>query len=171
MWSQTTYIQIISNAYSEYKDLDQNLEQLNRSLLRLGPGNRHFAKLFKWIDSQWNSTAPNPRNPFPLQGSAAAGKSRQSCPTLCDPIDGSLPGSPVHGILQARVLEWVAISFSRAQSGAGRGGVVVVVFNKHSKEGPCSERGRVFLSFRCLSADALLLLLSHFSRVRLYVIP
>ena len=37
----------------------------------------------------------------------------QSCPTLCDPIDGSLPGSSVHGIFQARVLEWVAISFSR----------------------------------------------------------
>ena len=45
---------------------------------------------------------------------AAAAKSLQSCPTLCDPIDGSLPGSPVPGILQARTLEWVAISFSNA---------------------------------------------------------
>ena len=45
---------------------------------------------------------------------AAAAKSLQSCPTLCDPIDGSLPGSPVPGILQARILEWVAISFSNA---------------------------------------------------------
>jgi len=44
---------------------------------------------------------------------AAAAKSLQSCPTLCDPIDGSPPGSPVPGILQARTLEWVAISFSR----------------------------------------------------------
>ena len=42
----------------------------------------------------------------------AAAKSLQSCPTLCDPIDGSPPGSPVPGILQARTLEWVAISFS-----------------------------------------------------------
>ena len=41
-------------------------------------------------------------------------KSLQSCPTLCDPIDGSPPGSPVPGILQARTLEWVAISFSDA---------------------------------------------------------
>ena len=41
-------------------------------------------------------------------------KSLQSCPTLCNPIDGSPPGSPVHGILQARVLEWVAIFFSNA---------------------------------------------------------
>ena len=45
---------------------------------------------------------------------AAAANSLQSCPTLCDPIDGSPPGSPVPGILQARTLEWVAISFSRA---------------------------------------------------------
>ena len=45
---------------------------------------------------------------------AATAKSLQSCPTLCDPIDGSPPGSPVPGILQARTLEWVAISFSSA---------------------------------------------------------
>ena len=45
---------------------------------------------------------------------AAAAKSLQSCPTLCDPIDGSPPGSLVPGILQARTLEWVAISFSNA---------------------------------------------------------
>ena len=47
-------------------------------------------------------------------GAAAAAKSLQSCPTLCDPIDGSPLGSPVSGILQARTLEWVAISFSNA---------------------------------------------------------
>ena len=47
---------------------------------------------------------------------AAAAKSLQSCPTLCDPIDDSPPGSPVPGILQARVLEWVAIAFSKAIS-------------------------------------------------------
>jgi len=45
---------------------------------------------------------------------AAAAKSLQSCPTLRDPIDGSPPGSPVPGILQARTLEWVAISFSKS---------------------------------------------------------
>ena len=45
---------------------------------------------------------------------AAAAKSLQSCQTLCDPIDGSPPGSPVPGILQTRTLEWVAISFSNA---------------------------------------------------------
>ena len=48
---------------------------------------------------------------------AAAAKSSQSCPTLCDPIDGSPPGSPVPGILQARTLEWLAVSFSNAWKG------------------------------------------------------
>ena len=45
---------------------------------------------------------------------AAAAKLLQSCPTLCDPIDGSSPGSPIPGILQARTLEWVAVSSSNA---------------------------------------------------------
>ena len=48
---------------------------------------------------------------------AAAAKSLQSCPILCDPIDGSPPGAPIPGILQARTLEWVAISFSNALKG------------------------------------------------------
>ena len=51
---------------------------------------------------------------------AAAAKSLQSCPTLCDPIDGSPPGSPIPGILQARTLEWVVISFSNAWKGKGK---------------------------------------------------
>ena len=51
---------------------------------------------------------------FPWGHAAAAAKSLQSCPTLCNPIDGSSPGSTVPGILQARTLEWVAISFSNA---------------------------------------------------------
>ena len=49
-----------------------------------------------------------------FHAAATAAKSLQSCPTLCNPIDGSPPGSPVPGILQARTLEWVAISFSNA---------------------------------------------------------
>ena len=50
----------------------------------------------------------------PQKHAAAAAKLLQSCPTLCDPIDGSPPGSSIPGILQARTLEWVAISFSNA---------------------------------------------------------
>ena len=51
---------------------------------------------------------------------AAAAKSLQLCPTLCDPMDRSPPGSPVPGILQARTLEWVAISFSNAWKWKGK---------------------------------------------------
>ena len=51
---------------------------------------------------------------FLAAAAATAAKSLQSCPTLCNPIDGSLPGPAVPGILQARILEWVAISFSNA---------------------------------------------------------
>jgi len=57
--------------------------------------------------------AEEPEIKLPTSAAAAA-KSLQSCPTLCDPIDSSPPGSPIPGILQARTLEWVAISFSNA---------------------------------------------------------
>ena len=53
---------------------------------------------------------------LPPIAAAAAAKSLQSCPMLCDPIDGSPPGSSVHGIFQVRVLEWVAIAFSTTYS-------------------------------------------------------
>ena len=53
-------------------------------------------------------------NRAPSTVAAAAAKSLQSCSTLCDPIDGSPPGSPIPGIIQARTLEWVAISFCSA---------------------------------------------------------
>ena len=59
------------------------------------------------VDIFWNSLAFS-------AAAVAAAKSLQSCLTLCDPIDGSPPGSPVPGILQARTLEWVVISFSSA---------------------------------------------------------
>ena len=50
---------------------------------------------------------------YAAAAAAAAGKSLQSCLTLCDPIDGSPPGSSIHGISQARVLEWGAVAFSK----------------------------------------------------------
>ena len=76
---------------------------------------RRFLRKLKTI-TKWASN-PTPRyaaTAAAAAAAAAAAKSLQSCPTLCDPIDGSLPGSPVPGILQARTLEWVAISFSNA---------------------------------------------------------
>ena len=65
-----------------------------------------------------------------LQPSApAAAKSLQSCPTLCDPIDGSPPGSPFPGILHARILEWVAISFSNIDLPLILTGLWIQLFN------------------------------------------
>jgi len=65
---------------------------------------RRGRQRMRWLDGITDSTD------MPV----AAAKSLQLCPTLCDPIDGSRPGSPVPGILQARILEWVAISSSNA---------------------------------------------------------
>ena len=75
---------------------------------------KEFFKSLKTINGfkqghHWFFTWSKKRN-----AAAAAAKSLQSCPTLSDPIDGSPPGSPIPGILQARTLEWVAISFSNA---------------------------------------------------------
>ena len=84
---------------------------------------------------------------------AAAAKSLQSCPTLCDSIDGSPPGSPVPGILQPRTLEWVAISFSRGSS---------------RPRDPALPESLYHLSHQ---GTLLLLLPSHVSRVRLCATP
>ena len=88
----------------------------------------HFSRLFV-LGILWTVTRQTPLfmefsrqehwSGLPMPSSmsflaAAAAKSRQSCPTLCNPIDGSPPGSSVPGVLQARTLEWVAISFSNA---------------------------------------------------------
>ena len=79
----------------------------------------HFPSQRGWPRGKraWKGLCCTPRL-YPLSGhiqpAAAAAKSLQLCLTLCDPIDGSLPGSPVPGILQGRTLEWVAISFSNA---------------------------------------------------------
>ena len=63
-----------------------------------------------WRESTWRPCEYKEQ----VAAAAAAAKSLQSCPTLCNPIEGSSPRSPIPGILQARILEWVAISFSNA---------------------------------------------------------
>ena len=76
----------------------------------------------KWVELAIKNVSRTNGNIFNIQlrawgmgiGAAAAAKSLQSCLTLCNPTDGSPPGSPVPGILQARTLEWVSISFSNA---------------------------------------------------------
>ena len=89
-------------------------------------GRRGFSRDLKshgWLVNALNCSSPSHQGgPLrislwegsPAAAAAAAAKSLQSCPTLCDPIDSSPPGSPIPGILQARTLEWVAISFSNA---------------------------------------------------------
>ena len=69
-----------------------------------------------WLNQYWLYPSFNPQSLLFVVSDPmlSAAKSRQSCLTLCDPIDSSPPGSPVPGILQARILEWVAISFSNA---------------------------------------------------------
>ena len=67
----------------------------------------------KWVLGSITMNKTSGGDGIPVAAAAAA-KLLQSCPTLCDPIDSSPPGSSVPGILQARVLEWVAISFSNA---------------------------------------------------------
>ena len=67
-----------------------------------------------WIGEAWNTIYIYIDRYICMYAAAAAAKSLKSCLTLCDPIDGSPTGSPVPGILQARILEWVAISFSNA---------------------------------------------------------
>ena len=78
---------------------------------------KHNTQNLNSPDLKWIFTFPVYTKCLPNQfevTNAAAAKLRQSCSTLCDPMDGSLPGSTVPGILQARTLEWVAISFSNA---------------------------------------------------------
>ena len=74
-------------------------------------------KVLNGLERRSNQSPHSPKPEPDLEqkpAAAAAAKSLQLCPTLCDPIDGSPTGSPVPGILQARTLEWVAISFSNA---------------------------------------------------------
>ena len=82
----------------------------------LGPGTEPASLVSPALTGGFFTTLPpgKPYKSFAAAAAAAAAKSLQSCPTLCNPIDGSPPGSPVPGILQARTLEWVAISFSSA---------------------------------------------------------
>ena len=75
---------------------------------------KSFAFLFLVLSIQKSDVIAKDISMFSDCAAAAAAKSLQSCPTLCNPMDCSPPGSPVPGILQARTLEWVAISFSNA---------------------------------------------------------
>ena len=96
---------IVSN-YVRQKPVELQRE-INESTVIVGDFNTSFSEMEGAGDRKSVRTELT-------SASAAAAESLQSCPTLCDPRDGSPPGSPVPGILQAGTLEWVAISFSNA---------------------------------------------------------
>ena len=106
MWSESQHQmvleELILSCYCQRNPKRRNFAVSYASDMSLIHLNYSFKKRFFILD--FGDTA----------AAAAAAKSLQSCPTLCNPIDGSLPGSPAPGILQARTLEWVAISFSLA---------------------------------------------------------
>jgi len=88
-----------------------NKGRRNNGIGKCPLGNYHSNTSFRqWVDSKTSMQSKMRNRTF----ATAAAKSLQSCPTLCDPTDGSPPGSPIPGIFQARTLEWVAIAFSNA---------------------------------------------------------
>ena len=98
---------VVKNSSAKAGDTEMCVQSLSQKDLLEEKMTVH-SSIFDW-------RIPRTEEPGGLQSAAAtAAKLLQSCPTLCDPIEGSPPGSPIPGILQARTLEWVAISFSRA---------------------------------------------------------
>ena len=93
----------------------------NRDKLQLTANTVDLPLLNNWLTNSGFNSATDHTLFSVTHLAATAAKSLQSCPTLCNPIDSSPPGSPVPGILQARTLEWVAISFSNAWKGKVKG--------------------------------------------------
>ena len=116
--SPSTWMLNLPNLHHAYGKLNSNQDILTSSMKKI-----HFIPTFgdllSWphLGFSLSRTVKALISKFKghiLAAAAAAAKSLQLCPTLCNPIDSSPPGSPVPGILQARTLEWVAISFSKA---------------------------------------------------------
>ena len=112
LWNQ--YCQMICREFSVslFRPHGPVLYLLPRRLKEEEPWLEEMEDSYRFLKS-WLCRSPSRKKDHQAEPAAAA-KSLQSCPTLCDPIDGSPPGPSIPGILQARTLEWVAISFSSA---------------------------------------------------------
>ena len=118
MYFSSINVTDIISAFSDYWSTAFLLGMERRALVTKSACHRWVVGLShpeKWVSNQvplsGDLSSPSSWN---WAAAATAAKSLQSCPTLCDPGDGSSPGSPIPGILQARTLEWIAISFSNA---------------------------------------------------------
>ena len=110
--SYSPWDSILVHLHQDMLDLrGEKAEELPPSEMNFIPYSRIKYPALFMLNSENFLLAP----PTVFQLTEATAKPLQSCPTLCDPIDGSPPGSPVPGFLQARTLEWVAISFSNAE--------------------------------------------------------
>ena len=100
----------------DFTCLLRNLYTCQEATVRTGHGTTDWFKTGKGVHQGYilSLCLLNVNAQYIIQNAAAVAKSLQSCLTLCNPIDGSPPGSAIPGILQARILEWVAISFSNA---------------------------------------------------------
>ena len=152
------------------------VHRVEKSWTRLKRLSMH-AHIWNWHEGGGVCSHPSSSLCGKTMSSLAAAKSLQSCPTLCDPIDGSSPGSSVPGILQARILEWVAISFSNACMHANSLQSCLTLCDPMNSSPPGSSVHRI-LQARILECGAisfslsmLLLLLSRSSHVRLCATP
>ena len=93
---------------------ENNLIKKKKTRNEKGEGTTDNAEMQRIVRDHYEQLYGNKIDNLEEMDAVAAAKSLQSCPTLCNPIEGSPPGSPVPGILQARTLEWAAISFSNA---------------------------------------------------------
>ena len=106
-------LEIIQISINKRFEKDLIVYSYNRTLFSNKKKQTWFIQLQRWISkTKHKMKETRYQKAHPFDSAAAAAKSLEPCPTLCDPMGSSPPGSSVHGILQARILEWVAISFS-----------------------------------------------------------